>query len=166
MLNSEHVPIMILVLACIGISVASIPRSLLTPNRSYPPGQPVNVRIKIDIQQTQMSWTDTRKSWLPSDDSQKTFSIDAALTPSDFRHVYAGLWVPSIKNRFKLLTFRSASNLYSDRLVFTSNGEVSHDFRFMLMVSCLISDINYPYDSYVCYEKFRDYEKNTTVKYT
>ncbi|PIO65618.1 hypothetical protein TELCIR_12700 [Teladorsagia circumcincta] len=52
------------------------------------------------------SWTDTRKSWLPSDDSEKMFSIDAALTPSDFRHVYACLWVPSIKNRFKLLTFR------------------------------------------------------------
>ncbi|XGW35575.1 hypothetical protein V3C99_019078 [Haemonchus contortus] len=172
---------MILILICFGITTASIPKSLLVPNRSYPPGQPINVHIKIDVQQTQMdfntatlyvhgttsmSWADTRKSWLPSEDGQKTLTIDAALTPGNFRQVHAGLWVPSIKNRFKLLAFKGASNLYSDQLAFTSAGEVTNRFRFMLMVSCVIDDINYPYDSYVCYEKFRDYEKNTTVRYT
>lgn len=113
-----------------------------------------------------MSWNDPRKSWLPSEDSENTFNIDAALTPGEFRHVYAGLWIPSIKNRFKLLTFKSSANLYSDRLSFTSTGEIQHDFRFVLMIACLISDINYPYDLYVCYERFGDYDKNTTVRYT
>ncbi|VDP38392.1 unnamed protein product [Heligmosomoides polygyrus] len=112
------------------------------------------------------SWNDPRKSWLPSEDGENTFNIDAALTPGEFRHVYAGLWIPSIKNRFKLLTFKSSANLYSDRLSFTSTGEIQHDFRFVLMIACLISDINYPYDLYVCYERFGDYDKNTTVRYT
>ncbi|KAK5980064.1 hypothetical protein GCK32_000165 [Trichostrongylus colubriformis] len=172
---------MMLILICFVITDATIPKSLLVSNRSYPPTKPVNVGIRIDVQQTQMdfksatlyvhgtttlSWTDMRKSWLPSEEGLKTYSIDAGVMPNDFRQVYACLWVPSIKNHFKLLTFRSASNLFSDQLVFTSEGEVSHDFRFMLMVSCIISDINYPYDTYECYEKFRDYEKNTTVRYT
>ncbi|VDL70278.1 unnamed protein product [Nippostrongylus brasiliensis] len=99
--------IMLLILAYIGVTTARIPRSLLVPNRSYPPQQPVNVRFKIDVQQTQMSWTDPRKSWLPAESGENTFNIDAALTPGNFRQVYAGLWIPSIKNRFKLLTFSS-----------------------------------------------------------
>ncbi|WKY15272.1 hypothetical protein Q1695_000618 [Nippostrongylus brasiliensis] len=172
---------MLLILAYIGVTTARIPRSLLVPNRSYPPQQPVNVRFKIDVQQTQMdftsatlyvhgtttlSWTDPRKSWLPAESGENTFNIDAALTPGNFRQVYAGLWIPSIKNRFKLLTFRSSSNLYSDRLFFTSTGGVLHEFRFMLMIACLVEDINYPYDIYLCYEKFGNYERNTTVRYT
>ncbi|ETN85008.1 hypothetical protein NECAME_01570 [Necator americanus] len=156
---------MLLILAWIGSTIADIPKSLLVPNRSYPPIRPVNVHMKIDVHQTYMSWIDTRKSWVPSE-GENTFDLDAALTPSDFRRVYSRLWIPSIKNRFKLLTFRSTSNLFSERLFFTSYGGVSHMFKFMLMVSCLITDINYPYDVYVCYEKFGDYEVNNTVQYT
>ncbi|EYC20543.1 hypothetical protein Y032_0021g268 [Ancylostoma ceylanicum] len=171
---------MLLILAWIGAAIADIPKSLLVLNRSYPPKRPVDVRFKIDVHQTYMdftsatlyvhgtatlSWTDTRRSWVPSD-GQNTFNLDAALTPGDFRKVYSKLWIPSIKNNFKLLTFKSTSNLFSERLVFTSYGGISHEFRFLLMVSCLITDINYPYDVYECYEKFAEYEMNSTIRYT
>ncbi|CAJ0608855.1 unnamed protein product [Cylicocyclus nassatus] len=146
----------------------------------YVANKPVIISFKIDVSQTYMdftsatlyvhgtttlSWTDTRKSWVPSD-GQDTFDVDAALNPADYRRIYTGLWIPSMKNNFKMLTFKGAPNLFSERLSFTATGRISNEFRFILMMSCLIMDIDYPYDVYTCYEKFGDYEMNTTEQYT
>ncbi|CAI4230854.1 unnamed protein product [Auanema sp. JU1783] len=163
---------------CTHLIQAIIPPPYLIPHKTAPPNTPFVVKVAIDVYETfmqfdsdtltihgslRLTWKDKRKAYNSTD--YHSVSFFSGINDKEYKTVEKNIWVPGIKSQLQLLTFRSSSFFNGETISPYMDGTILYSMRFVMAISCTQVSINFPFETYSCYQVLLDAHANGNYAY-